>query len=115
MKAAVAATLLGLAAAGGYPKSTYEASSTSCEESSTYPVATSYPASTYPAATTYPASTYPVASSYPASSYPVASSYPASSEECSYTTEVVTAYTTYCPEATVLTHGKSTYKVTAVS
>jgi len=29
-----------------------------------------------------------------------------------YTTEVVTAYTTYCPEPTTLTHGDKTYTVT---
>ncbi|OCK76308.1 hypothetical protein K432DRAFT_306624 [Lepidopterella palustris CBS 459.81] len=29
-----------------------------------------------------------------------------------YTTEVVTAYTTYCPEATQITHGGVTYTVT---
>lgn len=29
-----------------------------------------------------------------------------------YTTEVVTAYTTYCPEATEITQGSSTYTVT---
>jgi hypothetical protein len=32
----------------------------------------------------------------------------------SYTTEVVTAYTTYCPAATQITHGASTYTVTEV-
>ena len=32
-----------------------------------------------------------------------------------YTTDVVTAYTTYCPEATTLTHGNETYTVTEVS
>lgn len=32
-----------------------------------------------------------------------------------YTTEVVTAYTTYCPEATKITHGGVTYTVTEVS
>lgn len=31
-----------------------------------------------------------------------------------YTTEVVTALTTYCPEATVLTHAGSTYTITSV-
>jgi len=30
----------------------------------------------------------------------------------SYTTEVVTAYTTYCPEATLITHGAQVYTVT---
>ena len=30
------------------------------------------------------------------------------------TTETVTAYTTFCPEATTLTHGSSTITVTAV-
>lgn len=29
-----------------------------------------------------------------------------------YTTEVVTAYTTYCPEPTTLTHGDKTYTIT---
>jgi hypothetical protein len=29
-----------------------------------------------------------------------------------YTTEVVTAYTTYCPAATEITHGTNTYTVT---
>ena len=32
-----------------------------------------------------------------------------------YTTEVVTAYTTYCPSATAITHGTNTYVVTEVS
>ena len=32
-----------------------------------------------------------------------------------YTTVVVTALTTYCPEATQLTYGGSTYTVTEVS
>lgn len=32
----------------------------------------------------------------------------------SYTTEVVTAYTTYCPGATTFTQGSSTYTVTSV-
>lgn len=31
-----------------------------------------------------------------------------------YVTEVVTAFTTYCPEATKLTHGGSTYTVSEV-
>ena len=31
-----------------------------------------------------------------------------------YTTEVVTALTTYCPEATMITHGSSTYTITEV-
>lgn len=32
-----------------------------------------------------------------------------------YTTEIVTAYTTYCPAATQIVHGKQTYTVTEVS
>ena len=32
-----------------------------------------------------------------------------------YTTEVVTAFTTFCPEATKITHGGVTYAVTEVS
>lgn len=32
-----------------------------------------------------------------------------------YVTEVVTAFTTYCPFATELTHGGSTYTVSQVS
>jgi hypothetical protein len=31
-----------------------------------------------------------------------------------YTTDIVTAYTTYCPEATSITLGESTYTVTEV-
>ena len=31
-----------------------------------------------------------------------------------YTTEVVTAYTTYCPAATSIVHGNVTYTVTEV-
>ena len=31
-----------------------------------------------------------------------------------YTTDIVTAYTTYCPEATSITLGSSTYVVTEV-
>lgn len=31
-----------------------------------------------------------------------------------YTTEVVTAYTTYCPAATSIVHGTQTYVVTEV-
>jgi len=30
-----------------------------------------------------------------------------------YTTDVVTAYTTFCPEATTITHGSHTYTATA--
>jgi len=33
----------------------------------------------------------------------------------SYVTEVVTAYTTYCPEPTVITHNNVTYTVTAAT
>lgn len=32
-----------------------------------------------------------------------------------YTTEVLTAYTTYCPSSTELVHGTKTYTVTEVS
>ncbi|OHE91543.1 mmc protein [Colletotrichum orchidophilum] len=32
-----------------------------------------------------------------------------------YVTEVVTAYTTYCPAATVITHGGKTYNITAAT
>jgi len=32
-----------------------------------------------------------------------------------YTTEVVTAYTTYCPGPTTITHGSSTYTVTSAT
>lgn len=32
-----------------------------------------------------------------------------------YTTDVVTAYTTYCPAATAITHGTQTYIVTEVN
>lgn len=32
-----------------------------------------------------------------------------------YTTEVVTAYTTYCPEATVLTQNSKTYTVSSAT
>ena len=32
-----------------------------------------------------------------------------------YVTEVVTAFTTYCPEATQITHGGQTYTVSSVS
>jgi len=32
-----------------------------------------------------------------------------------YTTEVVTAFTTFCPAATEITYGSQTYTVTAVS
>ncbi|KAL8711012.1 MAG: hypothetical protein Q9225_007185 [Loekoesia sp. 1 TL-2023] len=35
-----------------------------------------------------------------------------SSEPIQYTTEIVTAYTTYCPAATQITHGAQTYTVT---
>jgi hypothetical protein len=31
-----------------------------------------------------------------------------------YTTEVVTQYTTYCPEATSIVHGSHTYSVSTV-
>jgi len=37
---------------------------------------------------------------------------PTEKEHVKYTTEVVTAYTTYCPEATTFTHGDKTYTVT---
>lgn len=43
------------------------------------------------------------------SAAPVVSSAPAQ-----YTTDVVTAYTTYCPEATEITHGGQTYTATEV-
>lgn len=36
-------------------------------------------------------------------------------DNVTYTTEVVTAYTTYCPSATAITHGTHTYTVTEVS
>lgn len=36
------------------------------------------------------------------------------SSNVTYTTEVVTALTTYCPEATVLTHAGTTYTITEV-
>ena len=36
------------------------------------------------------------------------------SANVTYTTEVVTAYTTYCPYATQVTVGESTYTVTEV-
>lgn len=32
-----------------------------------------------------------------------------------YTTEVVTAYTTYCPEATMITHKGETYTVSSAT
>jgi hypothetical protein len=35
-------------------------------------------------------------------------------QNVTYTTEVVTAFTTYCPYATTFTHGSSTYTVTEV-
>ena len=38
----------------------------------------------------------------------------ASANYANYTTEVVTAYTTYCPAATEITHGSQTYTVTEV-
>lgn len=38
----------------------------------------------------------------------------ATGEAPSYTTKVVTAVTTYCPEATQITHGGNTYTVTEV-
>jgi len=41
-----------------------------------------------------------------------AGQYPAKNETVVYTTEVVTALTTYCPEATTLTHNGKTYTVT---
>lgn len=36
----------------------------------------------------------------------------ASASNVTYTTEVVTALTTYCPQATVLTHAGQTYTIT---
>ncbi|KAF3761114.1 hypothetical protein M406DRAFT_225099, partial [Cryphonectria parasitica EP155] len=38
-----------------------------------------------------------------------------SASNVSYTTEVVTALTTYCPEATVLTHAGTTYTITSAT
>ncbi|KAL8637915.1 MAG: hypothetical protein Q9228_004870, partial [Teloschistes exilis] len=35
------------------------------------------------------------------------------SEPIQYTTQIVTAYTTYCPAATQFTHGTQTYTVTS--
>jgi hypothetical protein len=36
-------------------------------------------------------------------------------QNVTYTTEVVTALTTYCPEATVLTHNGKTYTITSAT
>lgn len=36
-------------------------------------------------------------------------------DNVTYTTEIVTAYTTYCPSPTAITHGTHTYTVTEVS
>lgn len=36
-------------------------------------------------------------------------------DNVTYTTEIVTAYTTYCPSPTAIVHGKKTYTVTEVS
>lgn len=36
-------------------------------------------------------------------------------DNVTYTTEVVTAYTTVCPTPTVIVHGRQTYTVTEVS
>jgi hypothetical protein len=43
-----------------------------------------------------------------------AGAFASSSAAPSYTTEVVTSYETYCPEATSFVHGSSTYSVTKV-
>lgn len=37
-----------------------------------------------------------------------------SAQNVTYTTEVVTALTTYCPEATTLTHAGTTYTISEV-
>lgn len=42
-----------------------------------------------------------------------AASVVAAGSNVTYVTEVVDVYTTYCPEATTLTHGSKTYTVTA--
>ena len=47
---------------------------------------------------------------YPSSS----SSSSSSSTPIQYTTDVVSVYVTYCPEATTLTYGSSTYVVSTV-
>jgi hypothetical protein len=44
----------------------------------------------------------------------LAGKWPASNGTVAYTTEIVTALTTYCPEATTLTHEGKTYTATAV-
>jgi hypothetical protein len=97
--AVLAAAVLGAQASynDAYPAS---------ESSAEYPTTTAYPVSE--SAVEYPTSTeYPVSESsaeYPASEYPATE----------YTTEVVTAVTTYCPEATEITYGTNTYTVTEV-
>lgn len=60
-----------------------------------------------------PASSSAVASSSSAST-PAAAVTPSKAAPPVYVTEVVTAFTTYCPEATVITHKGSTYSVTSV-
>lgn len=42
------------------------------------------------------------------------SAHPAANGTIAYTTEVVTAFTTFCPSATEVVHGGSTYTVTEV-
>jgi hypothetical protein len=100
------ATILALAAGAqaGY------AVSSSSTTSAGYPVSTSSSkAPVYPVSTSSSkAAVYPVSSSTTSAGYPVASS------NVTYTTEVVTAYTTYCPYATTATIGGKTYTVTEV-
>jgi hypothetical protein len=81
--AVVAATLAGAASAAWAPPAGY--STGSWGESSAAPV---------------------VSSAAPVYSTPVESA------PAQYTTEVVTAYTTYCPKATEITHGGQTYTAT---
>lgn len=88
--AVVAATLAGAASAAWAPPAGY--STGSWGESSAAPVVSS---------------AAPVVSS----AAPVYST-PVESAPAQYTTEVVTAYTTYCPEATQITHGGVTYTAT---
>ena len=93
----VAAALVGAAAASWAPEGGPPAyGSGSWGESSAAPVT----------------SAAPPAYSSPASVAPVSSAAPASSAAPVYTTEVVTAYTTFCPEATEITHGGITYTAT---
>lgn len=90
----------------------YESSPTMSLDMPVYPTETT-PTETHPTETT-PMETHPTMTpteTHPTET-PTAFTTP---ESIVYTTEVLTAYTTYCPGPTTITHGESTYTVTSAT